>query len=66
MVIDEQKAAARQGYGMENISPQLRRDVDAAEKLMDDVSQNDEKMFMVTITMVQMADSIQALERSYN
>nr|MCR5507752.1 hypothetical protein [Lachnospiraceae bacterium] len=45
MVIDEQKAAARQGYGMENISPQLRRDVDAAEKLMDDVSQNDEKMF---------------------
>jgi len=66
MVIDEQKAAARQGYGMENISPQLRRDVDAAEKLMDDVSQNDEKMFMVTITMVQMADTIQQLERSYN
>ncbi len=66
MVIDEQKDAARQGYGMENISPQLRRDVEAAEKLMDDVSQNDEKMFMVTITMVQMADSIQALEKAYN
>lgn len=66
MVIDEQKSAARQGYGMENISPQLRRDVEAAEKLMDDVSQNDEKMFMVTITMVQMADTIQQLERSYN
>ena len=66
MVIDEQKAAARQGYGMENISPQLKRDVEAAEKLMDDVSQNDEKMFMVTITMVQLADSIQSLERSYN
>lgn len=66
MVIDEQKAAARQGYGMENISPQLKRDVEAAEKMMDDVSQNDEKMFRVTITMVQMADSIQELERSYN
>ena len=66
MVIDEQKDAARQGYGMENISPQLRRDVEAAEKLMDDVSQNDEKMFMVTITLVQTADSIQALEKAYN
>ena len=66
MVIDEQKVAARQGFGMENISPQLRRDVEAAEKLMDDVSQNDEKMFMVTITMVQIADSIKALEKAYN
>lgn len=66
MVIDEQKNAARSGYGMENISPQLKRDVEAAEKLMDDVSQNDEKMFMVTITMVQMADSIMKLERNYH
>ncbi len=66
MVIDEQKNAARQGYGMENISPQLPRDLAGAEKLMDDITQNDEKVFEVTITMVQMADSIQELERSYH
>ncbi len=65
-VIDEQKAAARQGYGMENISPQLKRNVEAAEKMMDDISQNDEKMFIVTMTMVQIADSIPQLEKSYN
>ncbi|MGB4660413.1 MAG: DUF87 domain-containing protein [Mobilitalea sp.] len=66
MVIDEQKVAARKGYGMENISPQLKQDVNSAEKLMDDVSQNDEKSFIVTITMVLVADSIPKLERSYN
>ena len=66
MKIDEQKQAARQGYGMENISPQLKRDIEAAEKLLDDVSQNDEKMFLVTITFVQVADTIQELERNYN
>lgn len=65
MKIDEQKQAARQGYGMENISPQLKRDIEAAEKLLDDVSKNDEKMFLVTITFVQMADSIRELERNY-
>jgi hypothetical protein len=66
MVIDEQKTAARQGYGMENISTQLRRDVDEAEKLMDAVSQNDETMFTVTITIVNVADSVQELERAIN
>jgi len=65
MKIDEQKQAARQGYGMENISPQLKRDIEAAEKLLDDVSKNDEKMFLVTITFVQMADSMRELERNY-
>ena len=66
MKIDEQKQAARQGYGMENISPQLKRDIEAAEKLLDDVSKNDEKMFLVTITFVQVADSMQELERNFN
>lgn len=66
MVIDEQKSAARQGYGLDIISPQLKRDVDAADKLMDDVSENDEKMFITTITVVQIAETLQELAKSYN
>ena len=66
MKIDEQKQAARQGYGMENISPQLKRDIEAAEKMLDDISKNDEKMFLVTITFVLVADTLQELERNFN
>ena len=66
MKIDEQKAAARQGYGMENVSPELIRNIEAAEKLLDDVSKNDEKLFLVTITFVHVADTLQKLERNFN
>jgi len=65
-VIDEQKGAVNQGFSMNNISPGLKRNVEAAEELLDNVSMDDEKLFYVTITMVQFADTNAKLTRNFN
>lgn len=66
MVIDEQKDAVNNGYGMNNVSPELKRNVEGAEELLDNVSMDDEKLFYVTITMVQIADTPNKLTRNFN
>lgn len=66
MVIDEQKTAVNNGYGMNNVSPELKRNVEGAEELLDNVSMDDEKLFYVTITMVQIADTPNKLTRNFN
>lgn len=66
MVIDEQKAASNRGYSMSNISAPLKANLEAAERTLEGITQNDEKMFMAVITMVQIADSVAKLERDYN
>lgn len=66
MVIDEQKAASNRGYSMSNVSAPLKANLEAAEKTLSGLTQNDEKMFMVVITLVQIADSVAKLERDFS
>ena len=65
-VIDEQRDASNRGYSMANVSAPLRADLEAAEKTLSGLTQNDEKMFMVCITFVFMADSVLKLEKNYS
>ncbi|MBR3635758.1 MAG: PrgI family protein [Lachnospiraceae bacterium] len=66
MVIDEQRDASNRGYSMTNVSAPLKADLEAAEKTLSGLTQNDEKMFMVVITFVFMSDSIVKLERDFS
>lgn len=66
MVIDEQKHASNSGYSMTNVSAPLKADLDAAEKTLAGLTQNDEKMFMVVITLVFISDSVSKLERDFS
>ncbi len=66
MVIDEQRDASNRGYSMTNVSAPLRADLEAAEKTLSGLTQNDEKMFMAVITFVFTADSAGKLERDFS
>ena len=65
MVIDEQRDASNRGYSMTNVSAPLKADLEAAEKTLSGLTQNDEKMFMVVITFVFTADSVAKLDRDF-
>ena len=60
--IDEQKRAARSGFDMDILPPDLVTFGKEAQKLLEDLQNHDEKMFMVTILIVHMASSRQKLE----
>lgn len=66
MVIDEQRDASNRGYSMTNVSAPLKADLEAAEKTLAGLTQNDEKMFMAVITMVFIGDSVGKLERDFS
>lgn len=60
--IDEQKRAVRSGFDMDILPPDLVTFGKEAQKLLEDLQNHDEKMFMVTILVVHMAPSRQKLE----
>ena len=60
--IDEQKRAVRSGFDMDILPPDLVTFGKEAQKLLEDLQNHDEKMFMVTILIVHMAASRQKLE----
>ena len=60
--IDEQKRAVRSGFDMDILPPDLVTFGKEAQKLLEDLQNHDEKMFMVTILIVHMASSRQKLE----
>lgn len=60
--IDEQKRAVRSGFDMDILPPDLVTFGREAQKLLEDLQNHDEKMFMVTILIVHMASSRQKLE----
>ena len=60
--IDEQKRAVRSGFDMDILPPDLVTFGKEAQKLLEDLQNHDEKMFMVTILVVHMASSRQKLE----
>ena len=60
--IDEQKRAVRSGFDMDILPPDLVTFGKEAQKLLEDLQNHDEKMFMVTILVVHAASSRQKLE----
>ena len=64
-IIDEQKTASNNGYSMANVSAPLKTNLEAAERILDGITQNDEKMFMAVVSFVFFADSVSRLDRNY-
>lgn len=60
--IDEQKRAVRSGFDMDILPPDLVTFEKEAQKLLEDLQNNDEKMFMVTILIAHAASNRQKLE----
>lgn len=62
MIINEQKAAVAGGYDMDILPPEMETYRDAGEKLYHDLQRKDEQLFIVTITVVQTAETRRKLE----
>lgn len=62
MIIDEQKSAVASGYDMDILPPEMETYRDAGEKLYHDLQRKDEQLFIVTITIVQTAETRKKLE----
>lgn len=60
--IDEQKRAVRSGFDMDILPPDLVTFGKEAQKLLEDLQNHDEKMFLFTILIVHAATSRQKLE----
>lgn len=61
---DERQALMRQNLPEDMISPNTEKAVEKAKELMDDMSENDEKLFKTTCTVVIWADSEENLENN--
>jgi len=60
--IEAQKKALRAGYDPEMINHNLRRSLDEAVELLDDLQNKNQKMFFVSIVFVHLADTKEKLE----
>lgn len=64
MKIEEQKKAVRAGYDMDIIPSDLATYGNEAKTLLEDLQSRNERMFLVTIVVMNMADRRQKLENS--
>ena len=64
MTIEEQKKAVRAGYDMEIIPSDLATYGNEAKTLLEDLQSRNERMFLVTIVVVNLADKRQKLENN--
>jgi len=64
MKIEEQKKAVRSGYDMDIIPSDLMTYGNEAKTLLEDLQSRNERMFLVTILVVNLADRRQRLENS--
>lgn len=62
-MIDKQKKASRSGYSPDLISPELKKSQDEANELLQDLTSRNQKMFLMTLTCVIFADSLEDLDR---
>ena len=62
MKIDNQKKAVRQGYDMDLLPSDLNTYGEEAKKLLQDLQNRNEKMFMLTVLVLNVAGSKQALD----
>lgn len=61
MKIQEQKKAVRAGYDMDILPPELKSNIQEAEKLLEDIQSRNERSFLVTITVMATANSMEEL-----
>lgn len=62
-IVDAQKKANRSGYSPDLISPTLRKAQEDTEKLMQDMTGRNQKMFSVTILIMLIADDIEEMKK---
>ncbi len=62
--IEQQKKASKAGYDPEMINHELRLSLREAEELLDDLQSKNQKMFLVNILIVHLADTIEELDRN--
>ena len=62
-VLEAQKKAARSGYSAELISSELSSAQDEANRVMEDITTRNQKMFLVSLTCVVFADDIEELKK---
>ena len=62
MTIEEQKKAVRSGYDMDIIPSDLATHGSEAKKLLQDLQSRNERMFLLTFTILNIADSKQQLD----
>ena len=61
--IEQQKKAMRAGYDPTMINHNLKHSLEEAEELLDDLQNKNQKMFMVSIVLMHMADDKEHLNR---
>lgn len=61
-VVEAQKRASKSGYSPDLISPELMRAQREAEKLMEDITSHNQKIFLVTVVAAIFGDSVEELE----
>lgn len=65
MTIEEQMKAARQGYDMDILPPDLVDFKDEAQELLNSLKDRDERMFCVTVLLVNFADTLEELDNRW-
>ena len=63
-VIDAQKKATRSGFSADLISPELLKAQREAQRILDDITSRNQKIFLVTMVVSIFADSLEELEKN--
>ena len=63
-VIDAQKKAMKRNFSPELISPELLKSQKEAERIMDDVTSRNQKLFLVTVVVTVFGESMEELEKN--
>lgn len=62
-VVDAQKRASRSGYSADLISPDLLKAQEEANKLLTDMTSRNQKMYLVTLVVMILADTLDELDK---
>lgn len=65
-IVDAQKRAARNGYSGNIISPSLLKAQEETNKLIEDITSRNQKLFYTTVTFTVFADSLDELNKNTN
>ena len=63
-VVEQQKKASKNGYSADLISPEIRNSQKEVEQILEDLTQDNQKLFMTTITMTVFADTKEQLDKN--
>lgn len=63
-VVDRQKKASKNGYSPELISPELKQSSQEVDSIMNDLTSENQKLFMTTITLVVFAKTMEELDKN--